>query len=176
MKNLNHLQLIEKLNTPGTKIVGLLALVDARAKKTNNPHGRIDKQVRVVGFVGADYETSVNREATRQDATPVFQAEKLPWGKWHVLNKVIEHNGGFYLRTQTTPGNRRVQPAKVLFYRGENGQFLAYDDIKDFLPEAKESNKQQSWTGINKTVWVRTYKFSSILRIRINGETFKLIP
>lgn len=157
-------------------IVGLLALTDSRARKTGNPYGTIYKQVRAVGFVGADYELAVNREAIRQEQSATFQGESLPWGQWLIPHKVIQHNGKLYLRTQTTPGNRQRQAAKVICYRDTNGKFLARDDVKPFLPVVRESAKQQNETGIDKTVWVRTYAFDSIQKIRIAGTTYKLVP
>ena len=174
MKIINHLELLKIiLNSKGAMIVGIVALTDSKARKTGNPFGTIFKQIRTVAFVGVDYENSVNREIERQEKQTNFVAESLPWGQWEILNKVISHKGEFYLRTQSTPGQRRVQPAKVLAYRDSEGKFLSYNDVKQFLPESKESTKQQE-TGLNKTVWVRTYKFSSIIKIRINGETYKL--
>ena len=174
MKSISHKQLYNLIaNTKGAAIVGIVALTDAKARKTNNPFGTIFKQIRTVAFVGADYENSVNREMSRQDTDGVFKTETLPWGQWEILNKIISHNGEFYLRTQSTPGQRRIQAAKVLSYRDELGKFVSYEQIKQFLPEARESTKQQA-AGLNKTIWVRTYKFSSIQRIRINGETYKM--
>lgn len=176
MKSLDYNKLIKMLEAKkGTAIVGIQALTDAKAKKTGNPFGVIYKQIRAVGFVGANYEQSVNREALRQGGKAEFDAESLPWGKWLVPNKVIEHKGEFYLRTQTTPGIRRNCPAKVICFRNEKGNFLNKNEVKPFLPVARESNKQQEETGIDKTVWVRTYKFSSIQKIRVNGETFELV-
>jgi hypothetical protein len=175
----------------GMAIVGIEALTDARANKfarvsdedkakgikrgTPNPFGTIHKLVRTTGFVGVDYEASVNREASRQGGTASFDADPLPWGEWLIPSKVITHKGNLYLRTQTTPGTRRKVACKVLSYRGENGQFLSREQVKPYLPEAKESNKQQEETGITETVWVRTYAFNSIQKIRINSQTYKLI-
>lgn len=161
----------------GLAIVGLHCLTDARCRKTGNPYGQVTKRVQTVGFVGADYELAVNREALRQPgATPEFQATSLPWGKWLIPHKVIEHNGKLYLRTQTTPGNRRKQPAKVLAYYASNGHKLTRDDVRPYLPVVRESDKQQSETGIRDTVWVRTYAFESIKRIRLDGRTYLVKP
>jgi hypothetical protein len=173
MKTLTHVELINALQTlRGTAIVGLLALTDARARK--NSLGQIFKQVRAVGFVGANYESAVNREATRQGGDENFESGKLPWGNWLVPNKVIEHKGVYYLRTQSTPGQRRFSPARVLSYRNSEGQFLSPEIVKPLLPEKVESKKQQIATGIEKTVWVNTYKFDSIQKIRIAGQTYRL--
>jgi hypothetical protein len=175
MKTINHAELIEIIKkSQGALIVGIQALTDAKAKKTNNPFGQIFKQFRTVGFVGADYELAVLNEGFRQNKEIDFNAGKLPWGVWHLLHKVIVHKGDYYLRTQSTPGQRRMQPARILNYRNAQGEFLSYDEIKDLLPEQKESIKQQM-AGLNKTIWVRTYKFDSIQKIRIAGQTYKLI-
>lgn len=175
MKTLNHSQLVEKIATiKGMAIVGLLATTDARARKTNNPFFPITKTIRAIGFVGANYENAVNREANRQGETPEFQAESLPWGQWLIPGKIIEHKGEMYLRTQTTPGNRRKTPAKVLNYRAGDGKFISRDEAKPFLPVARESNKQQEETGIQQTVWVRTYSFDSLKKMRIAGQTYHI--
>lgn len=176
MKTITHKQLAEMIaKSQGSLIVGIQALTDAKARKTGNKFGPIFKQVRAVGFVGADYEKAVNREAGRQGEKPRFEAEKLPWGKWLIPNKLIENNGKLYLRTQSSPGVRRKQPAKVLSYRDAMGKFLSREEIKPFLPPVYESAKQQSETGIDATVWVRTYAFDSIQKIRIAGQTFQVV-
>jgi len=161
----------------GANIVGIEALTDAKARKTNNPFGQIFKHVRAVGFTGADYETAVVNEGLRQDKESSFTSEPLPWGVWHIDGKVISHKGEFYLRLQTTSGQRNRQPAKVLSYRGQNGQFLSYDSIKDFLPKKRESAKQVA-AGLKpeSEIMVRTYKFASIKKLRIFGQSFNLIP
>ncbi len=176
MKKLSYSKLIQFLkDSKGVLIVGILALCDSNARKTGNPYGKIFKQIRAVGFVGVNYGKAVEREQVRQEKEIDFVPDALPWGEWIVNHKLIGHNGEFYLRTQTTPGQRRTQAAKVICYRDANGKFLSRDDVKPFLPVAKESAKQQD-KGLAETVWVRTYKFSSIQRIRINGETYLLAP
>lgn len=177
MKTLTHSELKETLaKILGTAIVGLLTYSDAKAKKTGNKFGTIFKRVRSVGFTGADYGAAVNREMERQTVLTVatFEPSTLPWGQWEIQNKVISHNGKLYLRTESTPGNRRVQPARVLSYHTADGKYISKEEIRAFLPESKESSRQQSF-GLNKTVWVRTWAFDSIKKIRINGETFELI-
>jgi len=182
MKTLTHTQFIALVSAhAGAAIVGIEALTDAKARKTNNPHGPIMKHVRAVGFVGANYEAAVQREGERQGAdASSFVASSLPWGAWHVPNKVISHKGEYYLRTQTTPGQRQRQAAKVLAYRDAKGMFLSPDDAKPFLPAPSYSVKQGNVgvgdEGAHNQVMVRTYKLSSIRKVRVNGETFELLP
>jgi hypothetical protein len=176
MKKLTFQEFAKRLETSkGAQIIGIEALIDARARKTGNPFGAISKHVRAVGFTGAGYEDAVNREGNRQGiSNPDFQAEKLPWGEWVIQNKLISHKGELYLRTQSTPGQRRKQAARVLGYKGENGQSLTRDEVKAFLPEVRESAKQQDESGLSETVWVRTYKLANVLKLRAWGQTFQL--
>jgi hypothetical protein len=177
MKTITHKQLVEKLqNSKGAVIVGIEALTDAKPLKTGNPFDGINKQVRAVGFVGANYAKAVQREGERQGAEGAaeFVAESRPWGEWVVPSKVATHKGEFYLRTQSTPGQRERQPARLLAYRDNAGKFLSPDEVKPFLPKRAESAKQAS-AGLAEKVNVREYKFSSLLKVRIGGETFKVV-
>ncbi len=159
----------------GANIIGIEAETDCRARKTNNPFGVIFKHVRAVGFCGADYEIAVINEGFRQNKEIEFTSEPLPWGVWKLDGKVIEHKGNLYLRLQTTSGQRKRQPAKILSYRAENGRFVSYEEIKSFLPEKRESQKQlDAGLKTESEIMVRTYAFNSIKKIRINGETFIL--
>lgn len=191
MNTLTHSQFVNILNAhAGAAIVGIEALTDAKALKKNRdtkepntfPAQTILKHVRAVGFVGADYEKAVQREGARQgaEAASGFEAESLPWGEWHTPGKVISHKGGFYLRTQTTPGQRERQAARLIGYRDTQGRFLSRDEVKPFLPAPSVSRKQEA-VGVGegdakRQIMVRTYAFSSIRKVRVNGKTFALVP
>ena len=177
MQTINHKQLYDLIaDTKGAAIVGILALTDAKAKKTGNPFPEklVFKMVRAVAFVGANYQSAVEREQGRQGESGEFIAESLPWGQWAIDNKVIKHKGEFYLRTQSTPGQRRAQAARLLGYFDLGGDELTREQVAPFLPAVYESAKQQGEAGLSNTVWVRAYKFSSLLRIRINGQTYRV--
>jgi hypothetical protein len=173
MKTLTYDKLLEKIaDIRGTVIAGLQTLTDSRARK--NPFGKIYKETRLVGFIGVDYQNSIVRESDRQGAQAEnFTAESLPWGEWLYANRVISHNGKLYLRTQFTPGQRKVKTTKVLAYRDGQGKFLSHDEIKSFLPPLRESSKQQA-QGLNRTVQVRTFCFDSIKKIRLQGQTYRV--
>ena len=173
MKVLSHSGLIKKLKFPGTQIIGLQAFTEA--KTIRNPIGKIYKQFRAVGFVGTDYEKSVNREAERQNKKPKFESENLKWGEYvpGLVNKILSHNGNLYLRTQTTPNQRRRQPNKFLYYRDEHGKFLEKEKAEQFIIPPRESAKQEK-IGLTETAWIRTYKLDNIQKIRIGGETYLL--
>ena len=176
MKSLTHTQFFEIIKgTQGAAIVGLEAITDAKPLKTGNPFNGINKHVRAVGFVGANYGEAVKREGERQGAdASAFVASPRPYGEWLVPNKVATHKGELYLRTQSTPNQRRKQPARLLAYRDNSGKFLSKDEVKPFLPKKTESAKQAA-AGLVGKVDVREYKFSSIRKVRVNGETFALI-
>lgn len=161
----------------GAKPVGIRATTDTKAHKTNNPHGKITKTVRAVGMVGANYEKSVNSQLQKSGIKSEyeFEASKLPWGTWLIPNKVITHKGKLYLRTQTTSGMRRKQAARVLYYRDEKGQFISKEEARKFIPEKTGSAKQAD-VGLEEPhaqVWVNTYMFDSLDKIRIGGKTYK---
>ena len=179
MKTLSYAELIEVLSKPGATFVCIESLTDAKLLKTGNPLGQVFKKSRAVAMVGARYEASVNRQLEARNDTADFKADSLPWGAWLIPNKVITHKGEFYLRTQTTFGQRRVRPAKVRYVNAE-GRFLSRETVAPFLPKASHSVKQEqagAYGLAEKTqVEVRTTKFSNIMRLRLNGETVALKP
>lgn len=180
MKSLTHSQLTAMLaGMPGTIFASIIAQTDARLKKTDNPLNLpVFKQSIVSVTIGANYQNAVNREAIRQDGTNSFQAGSLPKGRnWLVNGKVLISDDGkkLYLRTQHTPGQRK-KSAKIIGYKDANGGPVTRQAIEPFLPAKYESAKQQNATGINETIRVNDYLFTSIRSIRLNGETYRIIP
>ena len=172
MPKINHSELLAIIQaTSGAKPIGIEATTKANKKRT--PLGDILKQIRAVTFVGASYESAVERQQSREGIKPDFDADKLPWGNWLVANKVIEHNGSLYLRTQTAPGQRLKQPAKVLGYFDANGNPLNKETVAPYLPIDEGSSKQED-AGLDKPsqVMVRNYKFDSLDKVRIAGKTY----
>jgi hypothetical protein len=164
------------VHVSGSAPVGILAVTDTRSRKTGNPFGKVFKTIRAVGWVGASYARGVNRELSRQGVEgPTFESQALPWGEWDIPGKVITHKGSLYLRTQATPGMRRKSPARVLGYRAENGTEVSREQVAPFLPVASGSAKQ-SEAGMSsdpkEQIWVGTYAFSSLRKVRIAGKTY----
>lgn len=167
---MTHIELIAALEArKGMNIIGLVAEVDTRIPKRAGL-GNVRKGVRTVAMVGADYGRAVERQSGGE-----FTPEPLPWGEWYLPGKVISHKGEFYLRTQTRPGNRRKQPARLLYYRNEDG-FLARDTVRPHLPAPSRSGRQETvgLLDVGEQVWVRTYAFASIRKVRIAGKTYTL--
>ncbi len=184
MKTITHSQFISLLQSAkGAFPVGVSAHVDAKARKTGNPHPIVYKDVEAVGFCGADYGKAVAREGERQgvDASE-FVAQARPWGEWLVPNKVATHKGAHYLRLQTTPGQRAAQPAHVEAYRDDKGRYLSPDVVRPFLP-AKRDTATQAHYGVGANagegegqIDVREYKFDNIAKVRMGGEEYALVP
>jgi hypothetical protein len=176
MKTLTPGKLVALLQgMSGALPVGIEAETDARLLKTGNPFKNCLKYIRAVGFCGASYEKAVKREGDRQGVEADFKAQGLPWqgAEWVIPNKVLTYKGDLYLRVQSSPGQRKRQPAKVLSYRA-NGEFVDYEKVKPFIPEKSESKRQQE-AGLDETIHVRTYKFSSLKKVRIGGTTYELV-
>ena len=178
MNKLTHSELAALITArPGAFPIGILAETDARLLKTGNPNKNVRKTVRTVGFVGANYERAVRREGERQGANAEnFVAKPRPWGEWlpGAEGKIATHKGQFYLRTQSTPGQRERTRTKVLNYRGEDGRFLSHEEVKPFLP-AKSYSARQADVGIEgegEQVNVNEYGFSSLKKVRIAGKTY----
>lgn len=182
METITYSELIALVRaSKGAQPVGVEAITDAKAKKTGNPYGSIRKHTRAVGFIGANYAKSIEREQIRQGvdaAKNAFVAEPRPWGDWLITNKIATHKGAYYLRTQSTPGQRKRQRAKVLAYLSESGKKLNKADIAPFLPAPSVSKKQAEagLVAIGEQIDVREYRFDSIQRLRIGGKTYKLAP
>ena len=180
METLTHSQLFSAVTSrAGMTFIGIDSLSDARALKNGNPFSEktILKQSRFVGHVGASYENAVIREAAKQGIASDFESAPLPWGSWEIPNKIISHKGERYLRTQTIAKVRKTRPA-VVKYRDITGKFLSYNEVEPFLPKPSFS-ALQSAEGLAsevEQVHIRTFKFSSLLRVRINGKTYKVIP
>lgn len=182
MKSLTHSQFVALLKSKGGALpVGLRATTDAKLLKTNNPFVGVVKDVRAVGFVGANYERAVQREGVVRQGhsdADAFVVESRPWGQWvsGLESKVATHKGRFYLRTQTTPGMRKRQPAKVIAYRDASGAKLTYADVAPYMP-AKSTSAKQAAVGMDapNQVAVREYAFDSIKVVRVGGRSYKLI-
>lgn len=190
MQKITHAELVKLIvNRPGAFPVGLLAETDARCVKkdreTGEKHnfGDISKISYSVPFVGAKYEAAVNREAVRQDGEGDFVALGLPKDREWVPGaegKVLRSKSNpeiLYLRTQTVPGQRLRNKARVLAYRAENGRFLSKKEVKPFLP-VKSFSQRQAAAGVGDKgegqVDVRDFKFSSLRKVKVGGEVFEI--
>lgn len=106
------------------------------------------------GFMGFDYQNSVNNAQEKQGEERDFVAQPRKWGK-HVNACLIEHNGKFYLQLKAQKS--RIKP----FYMS-NGQIFAR------IEQKKRSNPDHG-------VIVRDYSIDTIKQITYKGETYRIV-
>ena len=124
------------------------------------------------------YEDLVNHRlvAEAQDAVKdqpqlTFKGEKRPWGV-RISPTLVENHGKKYLTAYPITRNKNVKPEVEYRHAGE-----AFD-IKDseFNPFRSASTKEGANQGTKSAVLYRDFGFESIIRITMNGDTYRLIP
>lgn len=168
MKTINQIKLLEILsNVKGAQPITISAFVDARAKKTGNPYSEIRKLSKVNGFTGADYETSVQRQETREGNAPSFEASERKWGE-RISPALVKNKDKFYLVIQP-----RATAKPIYFAKKVGGFFKAISkqSIADLLPVAKSNAEAQ---GVEKEIVYRNYSLESIGAISIGGEKYRV--
>lgn len=165
-------------NLKGCQFVNVFALTTAEMNKGRganlNPYyGRVQKFTATPMQVGYDYENAVNNRLEREGKERSFSAERLPWGEWVTLNKVITHKGMLYLRTYCV---RKSHPKTFYLLDGELATAEQYNAFAPYLKGASTSTKQEA-CGLEEEYQVkpRDYKFSSILAITMNGTRITLV-
>lgn len=146
--------------------ITITALTDAQAKKTDNPFGRIFKMSRVNGFTGFNYENSVNRQREREGNEKDFEAQARSWGE-RINNCLVKKGEEYYL---TIKVEKSLMKPVYMYY--SNGlQIISRETVAKFLRPAKSSPNQ----GLDREVIYRNYKLESIVKICINGQTYKVV-
>ena len=173
MKTINNssslLALLSNLN--GASFVNLTTITEPKMKKTGNPFAdcKVQKMTTQVMQFGYSYENAVNN---RTDKDIEFVAEPLKWGEWLIPNKVITHKGNLYARFYKV-GNEK---AKTIFLiDGFIASAEQTEIIKSFLPAPSESNRQAEVSLTDNQVKPRDFAFKSIVGLKVNGETYKVV-
>lgn len=157
----------------GATFARLMTRTDARIPKRNNPLGVKYKLTDQVATLGANYGRAVVREGDRQKVDcSNWHSDRLPFGRYLVPRKVVTDNGKLYLVVMSTPGKRRVQPARIA-YRTDKGAELAPSLVEPYLPAPSTSAKQAAH-GLRDDIQFRLYAFDSITSIRIGGVRYAL--
>ena len=116
--------------------------------------------------IGYNYENAVNNHLAEQGSERNFVAQKLPYGKWYIENKVIEHNGNYQLRYYIV-ANTKCE--SEYFVNGIAATPTQLADIKRLL-RSKAPSGTQSAVGLDeRQVKPQNVKFENILSIKING-------
>ena len=90
-----------------------LTIVKDNIVKQSCPIANVSERVRYEHVaVGTSYENAVNNRCEKLGQERDFKAEPLKWGHWYIVNKVIAHNGNYYLRYYT---DRNSHPSRTLW-------------------------------------------------------------
>lgn len=156
----------------GCQFVSVCYENEQKMNKRNNPYyGRVTKRVVAQMQFGYSYENACNNRCA--DGV-TFVADSLSWGAWveGLENKVIVHKEEYYLRLYDIHGKR----AKITYF--VDGVPATEEQITEFMafvPQSKPSAKQLAH-GIEeeRQVMPKAIKFSNIIELSINGQTFKM--
>lgn len=172
-------QFLEYLNNvKGCQFVNVIALTDAdmnkgRGKNKNPYYGRVKKFTITRMQFGYNYVNAVNNRLEKEGKERTYTGEKLPWGKWETFNKIIKHDGAYYIRTYNVP---KHIGHTCYFLDGERLTCEQVEEIKPFLKEDSFSQKQaEAGLEEERQVKPKNYKFSSLVGITINGVRITLI-
>ena len=120
------------------------------------------------------YENSVNNRLKRNDLESDFSSSPLPWGRWEVVNKTIEHKGNFYVRFYLY---KNGASESSYWYNGEmlTGDKLEY--AKSFFTKSSHVSQKQSDSGLSEEDQCKplTIQLDNIREITIDKITYTVI-
>lgn len=162
MRTINSGQLAAVISAyKGATPVTILANTDARCRKTGNPYKAVRKVNKINGFIGFDYDKSVNRQLVREDKEADFEVSERAWGG-HLTSAIVEHKGKLSLCLKVE------KAGKPRYYA--DGKLVSKSAIERFLPPYRPATNQ----GTDKEIVYRNYLLDNILAIRIGGETYRV--
>lgn len=137
---------------------------DARARKTDNPYGRIFKRSRVNGFANWIYGRSVNRQREREGLADDFDAMPRAWGARIEHTPLVFHAGKLYLEL-------KVERSLAHSYETADGTALTQSQVASFLPAKRDDSGRQ---GVERTVILRDYAISSVVAVVMERQLFPI--
>ena len=159
MKVINQEELFNLLATiDHATPIGLSALTEVRAKKTNNPYGRIFKLNKISAFAGIDYEANMNNALVKQGQVPSYDPSPRTYGT-HLTSSIIHHKDNDYFAC-------RVLKSRPLYMiRNPRGYLELIDKkkIEHLIPKDKK-----------EIITYRNYLLSSIKQINIGKKQYKI--
>ncbi len=142
--------------------ISFVAVTTPTMRKTNNPYfGRVQKRTSVkwalfnATYIGHDAD---GNELPKEERGK----EPLPWGKWRIFRKTIEHNGKVYMRVYTLPKRTIIKSEFLL--DGRPATEAEAKEIDSFI-----SNGYDGKTDAHGKV-TRTYDLNNLTYLRINGQ------
>jgi hypothetical protein len=167
-------ELMERIKTiKGATFVKFVAETEVRMNKTGNPYYGSTKIAVVAGNLGANYETVVNNQLSREDKEINFVAQP-PKGKVHTDSKhfLTDEKTGTKTYLVVYPlyksqERQEQEPTKYYF----EGKEIDGELLKPFMVKSYASKSQ----GTEKPIIYRTYGFEAILSMTLLGEEYAIV-
>ena len=170
-------QLLEQILTKVNRFtfVELEYTIAVKVKKRGNTkfidHPVIKHTLANVGLNGS-YQNSVNNRLDKKDIEPTFITKPLPWGKWKVYPKIIEHNENIYCRFYI---HKNSHFKNIYFYNGKIVEEDELEELNEFLPEPTGSSRQYD-AGLDwdEQAIPLTIQIANINSITLNNIKYEL--
>jgi hypothetical protein len=173
MRQITPLSLISVLaNLKGGTMVYLTSLTDVDVPFQYRL-GRVQKFCRQSMQIGCSYENSVNNKLERKGLSRSFRSSRLRWGRWFILNRIIEHRGKYYARFYKTANSN---PQITYLVDGRVATPREVEIIKRYDSLYTFSHRQNQY-GLSRTEQtnVRNYELTNIISISAEGETYNVV-
>lgn len=159
------------LKLHGASFVTITTTIDARAKKTNNPHGTILKTSTSNCQVNFYYDKAVYQQLIKEQKTPEYKKGT----SWHIPYKI---NGKLtplaIKKGESEPHYLRVRHLTTIgktLYTTTTGTELNIDEINNLLPEPSKYTNQNTTNPIK----FLTYNLNNIKIITFNKQIYLII-
>lgn len=175
-ERISQIDLIELLaHTSGSKFCSMTTVTEPTLKKTGNPFlgSVVEKTTEISLLLNFGYDKAVKNRLVKKGIDPNnFQGSGLPWGRWMVGNKIIEHKESIYARTFSF---RNSHPTSSYSINGVEANEEQVELIKSFLPASVPTGSAKQYdAGLDKLEQVKpmTLKIESIRKIKIGGVEY----
>jgi hypothetical protein len=135
--------------------------------------GVVTKIVCGIVQINYSYENAVNNRLQKQGDAATFQAESLPWGQWYSVNKVINHNGQYYLRFYTVD-NQKLDT--TYFVDGRPATPAEIATIKAYKDSKSKPSARQAAEGLtDNQVTARSVNFDNITAFKCGDIIYEQV-
>ena len=161
----------------GAKPITILAVTDARLKKTNNPMlalGNVYKVARINGMANTSHENAVNRQAERENIVAHYQSGERSWGLR--TGALVEYKGCYYVPIQLNPISRARPIYLAPKMRGTKVRLIpvAKEELAAFLPADRSDANSARQVGVERPVERRDFRLDSIVQFSLDGEKYRI--
>ena len=156
-------------NVKGGEIVNLTSLTEIEV-----PYfGIVRKWCKQNIQIGSSYENSVNNRLAKLGMSRNFRTSGLRWGRWHIANRIITHNGNYYARFFKIPNAN----AKVMYFiNGRQANIFETVIIRRYDNGRGVYSARQARYGLTDgQTQVRCYDIKHILALSADGKTYEVV-